>query len=98
MNRDVGDQFIEPYGFSGSLPLFCHYVKIVFVCSAVENKLVVEVYMYVLVYTYYNHQNHSERRDCHMMTDNCRSVWSTLYSSASTKMNVCIHTHTVYIQ
>jgi len=24
-NYCIGDQFIEPHGFSGSLPLFCHY-------------------------------------------------------------------------
>ena len=30
----IGDQFIEPYGFSGSLPLLYHYVIIVlFYCG-----------------------------------------------------------------
>ena len=28
-NYCVGDQSIEPYGFSGSLPLFSHYVTVV---------------------------------------------------------------------
>jgi len=38
----IGNPFIEPYGFSGSLLLFCYYITIVLYIA--ENKLVVVVF------------------------------------------------------
>jgi len=47
----IGDQFIEPCGFSGSLPLLLYYVHCCFIYVA-EKKLVVVVVVIVTLVLY----------------------------------------------